>query len=127
MAEHARTRCLRCDNSGYVMEWRLTWKTTRHCSIPEPHARRVESEQSGVEQFHALLGQAEAAPGSILDVDLVSEARKCACRKPGQPDSTEPESDIAALATAVEPPRQHGTNHRQPFADRKMAQAGDRE
>jgi len=130
-AEHARNRCLRCDNTGSLIEWRISWRTPRPGDPPEKHSRRVGSEEEGIERMHELLDQAEAQPGSVFEVEIVSGARDCSCRQPAKPaqsSSTEPTPVATAPATEGTAPQQYGLNpKRTPVIDRKMAQAGDRE
>lgn len=71
----SRTVCTRCDNTGAIVELRVIWKQPRPDLPPLRGSRRVENEDEG----RAVMDEACAA--GYIDIDIVSAARPCECRK----------------------------------------------
>ncbi len=126
-AQHYRTRCMKCENTGRVLAWFLIWQSPRLGEPPQKHSRPMDSEGAGAIALHELLDHAEAAPGTIFDVDLVSGMAECLCRK-SVVDSTARQPKPTAPATVGTIAIQHGPTHKQrPVIDRKTAATGERE
>jgi hypothetical protein len=127
-AIHFRTRCILCSGSGTVIEWRVKWQLQ---ALDQPPKRRCsaafETEAEASDEFRRALARAEANPGSIGEVDIVSGARTCACRMVAGEHPAKPK--LAARRTEGTPARQHGptTTKRLVVVDRKSAAAGDRD
>lgn len=76
-------RCLRCDNTGQVIEWRLVWQRRPEGvleGLPQRCFRRVASREEGLERMARL-------EESDLDAQVVSCSLVCQCRKRVEPKS----------------------------------------
>ena len=71
----SRTVCTKCDNTGAISELRVIWKQPRTGLPPLRGSRRVENEDEG----RVVMDEARAA--GYIEVEMVSAARPCECRK----------------------------------------------
>lgn len=71
----SRARCTNCDNTGIVSELRVIWKMPREEMAPSKHWRRVDAESA------PFVMEALRKEGAF-DIELLSGARPCSCRKP---------------------------------------------
>lgn len=76
-------RCLICGGSGMAAELRLVWKRSRLEGEPVKCSRRVESEEDGRRRI-AELGEGD------FDAQVVSCAKRCACRLEASPSKIGP-------------------------------------
>lgn len=68
-----RPLCIKCGNSGAVIEWRLVWREHSAEGLVR-RSKLVESAEEGVRLAALLTGAIEA--------DVLSAARDCTCRAP---------------------------------------------
>jgi hypothetical protein len=94
-------RCLRCGNTGQVIEVRLTWMKKRVDLPPLSCSRRVDSEAEG-RRLARLLGE------DAFDIDILTGSTDCTCQ-----NKKEPVPDVPKRVAAD--------------WDWKRAQAGDRD